>query len=57
METLDQERSGMEALIEQTDQEAVDFAKFWQEASLNQRIELKVRRSPGNCTTVRKTTF
>ena len=41
METLDQERSGMQVLIEQTDEEVVNFAKFWQEASLNQRIELQ----------------
>jgi hypothetical protein len=41
MDTSDQEPSGMQALIEQTDEEVVNFAKFWQEASLNQRIELQ----------------
>ena len=46
MGTLDQERSGMEALIEQTDQEVVNFAKFWQEARLNQRIELQTALFP-----------
>jgi hypothetical protein len=38
---LDRERSGTEALMQQTEEGGVTFPKFWQDENLNQRIELQ----------------
>ena len=38
---MDCERSGNEALMQQTEEERGPFPKFWQDENLNQRIELQ----------------